>query len=464
MVDKMQANNNEKEVKEERKMRYGARYAGTILLSVILGVLLAFFQIDWSWIFFGILFLVLIGLVIEWRLTIVGIIMSIILLAVGTVEGITWLPIPILTFLFLVGLFNVPENHRAVIERFRKFNRPAKEGLRWILLPGIIEAIKEIIFIEEQRIPIYPEPIEIDFVDGSSAPKNAIAYIRIYKPDEDYELTDKEGDLLGLNGSEKEREKTPRSGVYRATYYILEHYIKGTQTLLANSLRSYLNSLVIDEGLSKGRAGYNLLQPDKDGKERIPQKEVDRIKTALKRWGVSLFRVTVEDFDLPPALVTIRQERHKKEKEKEASPFVAERRAEETVGTMFQMLKRQTGLGIETLQEELRKSPKRFIKKYEPLFRQNTELIHRRMGIDGKALVEIITRAAEKEGGNEDILDRIKNLLLSVIAAWKRMPPGISAEPKAEGEISRKPSERIEEIRQKWIQTGKIKPKSKSEE
>jgi regulator of protease activity HflC (stomatin/prohibitin superfamily) len=273
--------------------------------------------------------------------------------------------------LFIVGFLSVGEKERVVIERFGRYARTLKPGLRMIWFPGIVERIKEAVFIEQEEIPLFLEPIRIDFRDGSAAPKNTKAFIEIKSPDNDY--------LTEQNGVE-----TKKAGVYRAVYHIKDR--KGAiRDRLENAVRSYLNSLTIEEGLEAARGGFNIYNRI----ETSQPEDAKEIKAAFDDWGILLHTITIGDFDLEPDLVKTRGELHKRVKEREAAAEVAQQRAKETVGTLVNMLSENTGIPREKLQESLKTNPKDFISRYDNLLKQNLDLVHRRMAIDGKSFIDI---------------------------------------------------------------------------
>lgn len=319
------------------------------------------------------------------------------------------LPLAAGAFFLVVGLVWIREKHSAPIERFGRYVRTLKPGLKLIFLPGAVERIKEVLFVEQKGLPLFETPIKVDFKDGSGIPKAAKVYIEINKPDEEY-LTDEEKKRV------KKGEKIKaRTGVYRAVYHI-ENREEEIKSRVENAVRSFLNGLMLEQGIEMALGGYDLLEAN-----RMPKKEVTRLRETFDDWGTRLIATTIGDFDLESDLVKVRGERHKRIKEREAASEVAKRRAIETVGSLIEMLSEDLGMPREEIQKWLRDKPKKFLEKYGNIVSRDLDIIHRRMGIDGGAYLDIRTVAGEPG-----------KTFLDLIALWKRMPPGRPEEERKE--------------------------------
>lgn len=287
----------------------------------------------------------------------------------------------------VLGFKTVQQEERRVVEFFGTYLmtlRPVSyvPGLRWIL-PGAMK-IRATIRIWEIKIPLFEEPIKIDFRDGSATLKGAAGFVRVKNPDEPYALP---------------QEKARLTGVFRAIYNI-QNWRVAIKDLLENALRSYLNTLTIDEGLTAARAGYELLN-------RLPEEEQGRLQHTLARWGLELMQVTIGDFDLEPELVKARGEVHKRERAAEAAQHVRVQLARETIGYVIQMMAEATGRTFDEVQREVAANPE----LSEELKRFSEDLVTRRMSIDGHALTDIRVAGA---GGD------LAQTLMAMIAAIKK--------------------------------------------
>jgi len=330
--------------------------------------------------------------------------------------------------LFVVGLLIVEEKNRVVVERFGKYLRTLKSGLRCIFFPGIVDRIKDEIFIEQETIPLFLEPIKIDFKDGSATPKNAIAYIEIDRPDTGY-LTKEEEKLTDGEREKKGIEK--RTGVFRATYHIRNRK-EAIRDRLENAIRSYLNGLTIQEGIEMARGGYDLLGPN-----GISEDETDRLKGVFEDWGIILHAITIGDFDLELDLVRARGELHKRLKEKEAAVFLSEKRAIESGETVIEMMARTRGKKVDEIRQIINADEK----LQERFLNEAVDFVKRQMGYDAKSRVDI----------NVEGVDGLGKDVLSWLAAWLRMPMGEKGKEDKPLEPPEEPSEKEEKEEKKEL-------------
>ncbi len=284
----------------------------------------------------------------------------------------------ILVFLFIFviyGLKQFRQEERAVIELFGKYLYTLQPGLQWIF-PFIMK-IRAVISIWEIKISLFEQEIKIDFRDGSAVPKGAEAWVSIKTPDTRYGPSGKMG-----------REMT---GTERAIYNI-SNWRMAAKDLLENALRSFLNTLYIDEGITQARAGFDL-------RNSLPKEEQGRLEDTLARWGFDLRQVTIMDFDLEPELVKARGEIHRRKKQLLEAREERKIKSERIVGGFVDMLVKSTGLKKKEVQEKLRSDPE--------LTAMIVDLVQRDMSINGKALTHI------RVDGNND--------LMSLIAAFQKL-------------------------------------------
>jgi hypothetical protein len=121
-------------------------------------------------------------------------------------------------------------------------------------------------------------------------------------------------------------------------------------------------------------------------------------------------RLVIENIHLPPELEEALPDVDRQRLEAEAAKFESIERAEETIGSVIQMMVRATGKPVKEVQETIEKSTK--LKKEFRDFSKN--LIERRMAIDSKSFLDIRVEGAEG----------LEKTLLNLIGAWKRMPSG----------------------------------------
>ncbi len=153
-------------------------------------------------------------------------------------------------FFVIRNFYKVPEEERWLIEGFGKYYRTAGPGLIWLC--PLLDKAKAYISVWTQKYRLFEKTIKIDFIDGSAVPKEAYVYVQA-----DMENT--------------KRDRGPEGAPYKMVYGVED--IKGAVvSLIENAVRSHLNSLTIDQGLTGGRGGYNIAEKlppnDKNGIER----------------------------------------------------------------------------------------------------------------------------------------------------------------------------------------------------
>lgn len=138
------------------------------------------------------------------------------------------------------------------------------------------------------------------------------------------------------------------TGVERAVYETAEvkELIKD---LLENVLRSYLNGLTIDDGITRRGAGF-------DFNNQLPEKERERIKDALLEWGYELKQITVMDFDLEAEVVRARGQVHIEKRKAEAAEAVAQRQAIEWIEVIVEMMARAREKNQKRLRQRLKRT------------------------------------------------------------------------------------------------------------
>ncbi|MFA4998637.1 MAG: SPFH domain-containing protein [Candidatus Paceibacterota bacterium] len=294
-------------------------------------------------------------------------------------SGLGYLVVAYMIAILIWGTRQVPEEKRYVIERLGRYNRTVGPGLIFFL--PWIEKIRAEILISEQTVLLFTDPIKFDFKDGSATPKQSEAFVRIKSPETPY---------LSKDGKNE-------SGAYRALYEI-RNWEKAIKSLLENAIRSYLNGLTVDEGITEKGAGFDL-------RNKLPAEEVARIQDSLDGWGFGLVRITIMDFDLDKKIIDARDDVQSKHRQVDAAKFERERMAEETVGALLCMVALSMGEKFEDIQKKVREDQD--LQKQVLEFSQ--ELVTRQMSLDGKSLIDIRT-----SGGGD-----VEQLALRVIGLFK---------------------------------------------
>lgn len=303
-----------------------------------------------------------------------------------------WVPGGILTGISIIftvfvikGLEKVPEEQRWIIEVFGKYSRTLQPGLSWVC--PRVEKVRTSVSIWEQRYPLFEKGIKIDFLDGSATPKDAFVFVQC----------DEEDDPLAA----------------KKMVYEIKDIQEATTVLMEDVLRSYLATKTVKDAMQEGKAGDFLKEMKKEDRDKISEE--------LKKWGLVLKRITVGSFVLDEAIIKAREEVLKADREKDVAGRKKEIMAEETMGTLIQMIAEAQGVKPVTVRKEIRKSKE----LKDSILKIAEDLIHRRMAIDSKSLIDI--RVSGAKG--------MEKTLLELIAAWQKMSlPGDKAKDKTKEE------------------------------
>jgi len=294
-------------------------------------------------------------------------------------------------FIVVSGLITVEESYMKAITRFGKKKEEGGElepGLKWILLPGIIDRVKAVDFIREMGILLFGKGIaKIDFQDGSATPVRVTLFLRTKNPRTPYYSSEEMkkikkaigDDNIGEDEAAKNLGITKRSGFHRSVFDIDDVY-QSVVDQGENLTRPHLNSLKIDEALVQGKAGFNILEiiRERSKEKKDPENKVDELVKWIDNYGKEVLRVTIADFILPPELEKARQRKHESEKLKEAADNVAEKEAIESVGAIAK--------AVEMIKEGIGKDNKELGKK---IVDAAQHIMFTKWGIDSKTRLEI---------------------------------------------------------------------------
>jgi len=303
-------------------------------------------------------------------------------LIVGIVVGYfssSWLWLIIIVLITTIiggGLLNVKESHGIIIERFGAFHRLLKPGLKFIILPGIIDNNVAKIFTKEKQLEFFKDNQKIDFEDGSAHPANCKIFMKINHPFNSYEIVYKK------NGETIKVIYPP--GIY-AYYYNIKNAEEALIQKIEGCLRAILTGKVIDEGIKiKGRDLTKKILVEYPGLEKD-----------LKNWGIKIISISIADFELSKETIESKNEKYNAKTAKNTSVFVAEQRAEETAGTLFHMLIRWTGMETDELRKDLLKNPD----SYKEIIKSFTTILRQRMSLENKAYIDINVKGLEGSDG-----------------------------------------------------------------
>ncbi len=163
-----------------------------------------------------------------------------------------WSLIGIFILFLLWGIRIIRPTHRALVERFGKYNRYANPGFHWII--PIIDRMFQVNITEQM---VDAEPQEIITGDNLNARVDAQVYFRV-KPDE--------GDV-----------KASQYNVYDFEYQIVN--------LARTTLRNIIGTLTLIEANSE--------------RDRINVELMKTLKTETTNWGIEVVRTELKEIDPP---------------------------------------------------------------------------------------------------------------------------------------------------------------------
>ena len=387
--------------------------------------------------------------------------------AIVIIYFLQWLGVPlaILAFFAVTGIITTPEKHRTIVERFQEYHRTLMPGLGFIWFPGIVETIESRVYIKERIIPLWNDPkrkVVIDFIDGSAQPIGAEVFVEIHNPDTAYKSPNEEKKIpvspepedlehTGISGESNDKswlqkreedkrrrqELESRNGVYRSVYNISDVDM-AIKDQIQNAARSYLNELSVDEALKQAKGGYDLLDGISKKTKEKGDDETEKLRKSFLDYGITIKKVTIDDFALDPILVDARARLHKAEKEKVAAVYVAEKVAIQTTGTVLRAMAHSRGKTLEDIQADIEKDEnlkKEFLEK-------STDLLIRDMERQTGSLLDIRVQGS----------DGLERSLLNIVALFQKLAGGKSiggSTDKKDGKKSEK--EKLEEAGDKLI-------------
>jgi len=164
-----------------------------------------------------------------------------------------WVILAIIVLVFIFGIRIVPQERRAIVESFGKYNRYLEPGFNFII--PIIEGTKSR-DIRAHTLDIPAQPVITK--DNVEIQVDGIVWARPYATEE----------------------------AIKKTYYNIDNWKKAIQQLAQTNLRQEFGSLTLDESLiARATISANL------------QKELDAI---TDEWGIKVDKVEIKEID-PPA-------------------------------------------------------------------------------------------------------------------------------------------------------------------
>jgi len=186
---------------------------------------------------------------------------------------------PIIGIVFLIILFflmvkSVPQSENWTVERFKKYSRTLKPGLKLIF--PILESIGHRVNMMERVLNIGSQ--EVITKDNATIEADAIAFFQV-----------------------TEAEKAS---------YEVQNLQTSLENIIQTNIRSVIGSMDLDASLSN--------------RETINSRLLNVIDEAVKSWGVKVTRIEIKDLKPPPDITDAMAGQMKAEREKRAEVLQAE--------------------------------------------------------------------------------------------------------------------------------------------
>lgn len=258
------------------------------------------------------------------------------------------------------GFRQVPEEERWIIEIFGSYHRTIGPGLCWVI--PFLAKVKGKHTWSTQQFQLFEDgTTQIDFKDGAGKPRKVFVFVRA-------NISDPRAKPIQVSKPADPNAPAPtpdpcpdlelddRWAIYKMQYATAANGLKASVVgLIENGIRSYLNSLTVEEAMPGGRSGFDIVEKIKSAANGV--NDLNGIKRQLADWGLRLVRITVGDFDLDPAVIAEREKVLRAMKDKEAAVHEKKRRSDETAGVIIQQIAELYGITYEQAQAKLKRCP-----------------------------------------------------------------------------------------------------------
>jgi len=166
--------------------------------------------------------------------------------------GLLWIVVPVVVFIFLLGIRIVRPTHRGLVERLGRYRRFARQGFNWVM-----PIVDKLYRVNVTEVMVDAEPQEIITNDNLNARVDAQVYFKV-KPDE--------------------------TSVKASTYNVFNY-----QSQIVNLARTTLRNII----------GTMTLKSANSERGKINSELQRTLRDETGSWGIEIVRTELKEIDPP---------------------------------------------------------------------------------------------------------------------------------------------------------------------
>jgi hypothetical protein len=162
-----------------------------------------------------------------------------------------------------------------------------------------------------------------------------------------------------------------------------------------------------------GEATEKFEKTRKEADDNFRRSDGPMIKAGFKENGIQL---AVEEIFLPKEVEKSLADVDVSRLKKEASNYFSKETAEKRIGTLMEMVSKETGMSRKQIEKKIKEDSAQFVEDNKEIWEKNWDLIYRVLSAETGSFVHIKVDGAESGS--------LEKMLLELFGAWQRMPRG----------------------------------------